>query len=91
VAKRFAEHLTAIGVATPTLTEREQAKLDLRCDYEAYLRQHRGLSERTIGHCWRFADRFLDFCFGGAARRVASTAALIATASSMPGTARARS
>jgi hypothetical protein len=20
-----------------------------------YLRQHRGLSERTIGHCWRFA------------------------------------
>jgi integrase/recombinase XerD len=63
VAKRFAEHLTATGVATPTLTEREQAKLDLRCDYEAYLRQHRGLSERTIGHCWRFADRFLDFCF----------------------------
>src|SRR5579864_229657 len=42
VAKRFAEHLTAIGVAKPTLTEREQARLDLRRDYEAYLRQHRG-------------------------------------------------
>lgn len=63
VAKRFAEHLTAIGVAKPTLTEREQARLDLRRDYEAYLRQHRGLTERTIGHCWRFADRFLDFRF----------------------------
>ena len=31
-----------------------------------YLRRQRGLSERTIGHCWRFADRFLDFRFGDA-------------------------
>lgn len=37
---------------------------DLRHDYEDYLRRQRGLSERTIGHCWRFADRFLVFRFG---------------------------
>jgi len=63
VARRFAEYLAVIGVATPTLTVRDQARRDLRRDYEAYLRQHRGLAERTIGHCWRFADRFLDFRF----------------------------
>jgi len=37
---------------------------ELRHDYEDYLRRQRGLSERTIGHCWRFADRFLVFRFG---------------------------
>ena len=63
MARRFAEYLAVIGVATPTLTTRDQARRDLRRDYEAYLRQHRGLAERTIGHCWRFADRFLDFRF----------------------------
>ena len=63
VARRFAEYLATIGVATPRLTKRDQARRDLRRDYEAYLRQHRGLAERTIGHCWRFADRFLDFRF----------------------------
>jgi integrase/recombinase XerD len=63
VARRFAEYLATIGVATPTLTVRDQARRDLRRDYEAYLRQHRGLADRTIGHCWRFADRFLDFRF----------------------------
>lgn len=36
----------------------------LRHDYEDYLHRQRGLSERTIGHCWRFADRFLVFRFG---------------------------
>ena len=36
----------------------------LRHDYEEYLRHQRGLSERTIIHCWRFADRFLAFRFG---------------------------
>ena len=63
VARRFAEYLAVTGVATPTLTAWDQARRDLRRDYEAYLRQHRGLAERTIGHCWRFADRFLDFRF----------------------------
>jgi site-specific recombinase XerD len=36
----------------------------LRSEYENYLRRQRGLSERTIYHCWRFADRFLEFRFG---------------------------
>lgn len=39
-------------------------RASLRHDYEDHLRRQRGLSERTIGHCWRFADRFLDFRFG---------------------------
>lgn len=37
----------------------------LRSDYEDYLRHQRGLSERTIYHCWRFADRFITFRFKG--------------------------
>jgi integrase/recombinase XerD len=41
-----------------------QQRASLRHDYEDYLRRQRGLSERTIGHCWRFADNFLDFRFG---------------------------
>lgn len=36
----------------------------LRHDYEDYLRHQRGLSERTIVHCWRLTDRFLAFHFG---------------------------
>lgn len=48
--------------------EREDAKSSndpLKLEYEDYLRNQRGLSERTIYHCWRFADRFLQFRFGG--------------------------
>lgn len=37
----------------------------LKTDYEDYLRHQRGLSERTIYHCWRFADRFITFRFKG--------------------------
>jgi integrase/recombinase XerD len=36
----------------------------LRREYEEYLRRERGLSERTIEHCWGFAARFLKFRFG---------------------------
>ncbi len=36
----------------------------LKRDYEQYLRRQRGLSERTIFHAWRIADRFLQFRFG---------------------------
>lgn len=36
----------------------------LRRDYEEYLRRQRGLSERTVKHCWGFASRFLKFRFG---------------------------
>lgn len=45
----------------------EASRALLKRDYEDYLRRQRGLSERTIFHCWRFADRFLDFRFGEAA------------------------
>ncbi len=42
----------------------EIARVELRLDYETYLRRQRGLSERTIFHSWRIADRFLEFRFG---------------------------
>jgi site-specific recombinase XerD len=45
-------------------TNKDSARAELRQEYEKYLRQQRGLSERTIIHSWRFADRFLDFRFG---------------------------
>lgn len=49
---------------------------DLRANYEDYLRRQRGLSERTIFHSWRFADRFLTFRFGqGEVELAAITAA----------------
>src|SRR3974377_1549806 len=35
----------------------------LKLEYEDYLRHQRGLSEKTIYDCWRFADRFLQFRF----------------------------
>ena len=35
----------------------------VKLDYEEYLRNQRGLSERTIYHCCRLADRFLQFRF----------------------------
>jgi hypothetical protein len=40
----------------------------LRLEYEEYLRNQRGLSERTIYHCWRLANRFLQFRFNGDSR-----------------------
>ena len=38
--------------------------MDVRPAVQFDLRRQRGLSERTVGHCWRFADRFLVFRFG---------------------------
>lgn len=68
IARRFAGFLAARGLAkAPVLpTARELARADLRREYEDYLRRQRGLSDRTIAHCWRFADRFLTFRFGEA-------------------------
>jgi site-specific recombinase XerD len=40
----------------------------------AYLRNQRGLSERAIYHCWRFADRFLQFRLGGKVRDLSKIA-----------------
>lgn len=65
IARRFTEHLIDIGVATaPAPTPKQVARGTLRRDYENYLRRHRGLSDRSIYHCWRLADRFLDHRFG---------------------------
>jgi len=65
IAKRFTDHLAARGLLNPppSPTARELARAALRSDYEDHLRRQRGLSERTIYHCWRFADRFLNFRF----------------------------
>ena len=43
---------------------KEICRADLRRDYETCLHRQRGLSERTIFHSWRIADRFLEFRFG---------------------------
>ena len=65
LARRFVQHLITLGVASPTpLTEAQMARAVLFADYEAYLIKQRGLSPRTIYHTLRFADRFLDHCFG---------------------------
>ena len=65
LARRFAEHLIAIGVVQPVpLTEAQIARAALLADYEAYLVKQRGLSPRSIYHALRFADRFLDHRFG---------------------------
>jgi integrase/recombinase XerD len=66
ITKRFIRFLNGCGLAKPPspLTAKEIARVELQRDYESYLSRQRGLSERTIFHCWRFADRFLEFRFG---------------------------
>jgi len=67
VVKRFVRYLIEHGAAPSSLSSPDEtARGRLRREYEDYLRNQRGLSERTIYHCWRFADRFLQFRFGGA-------------------------
>jgi len=67
LARRFAEHLIDIGVVQPApLTEAQIARAVLLADFEAYLVKQRGLSQRTIYHVLRFANRFLDYRFGTA-------------------------
>ena len=64
IARRFTRYLIEIGVAQAAPPTAKQTARDLlRRDYEDYLRRQRGLSEETIYHCWRFADRFLDYRF----------------------------
>jgi hypothetical protein len=48
--------------------DRKSSNDHLKLEYEDYLRNQHGLSERTIYHCWRFADRFMQFRFGGKTR-----------------------
>jgi integrase/recombinase XerD len=63
--KRFVRYLVEQG-ATRSLppAPNDTTRGRLRQEYEDYLRNQRGLSESTIFHCWRFADRFLRFRFG---------------------------
>jgi integrase/recombinase XerD len=46
----------------------------LRLEYEEYLRTQRGLSEKSVYDCWRFADRFLEFRFNGKRRDLSKIA-----------------
>lgn len=66
MARRFIRFLDGRSVERTRRppTAKEIARAELRRDYEAYLRRQRGLSERTIYHSWRLADRFLEFRFG---------------------------
>jgi site-specific recombinase XerD len=43
-------------------------------EYEDYLRTQRGLSEKSVYDCWRFADRFLEFRFNGKRRDLSKIA-----------------
>ena len=66
IVRSFVRFLAEQGVGKPAVppTAKEVARRELKGDYENYLRRQRGLSERTIFHSWRFADRFLEFRFG---------------------------
>jgi len=65
IAKRFVEHLTELGVVPALVPTTQQiARREFRVGYEDYLDRQRGLSQRTIGHAWGFANRFFDFRFG---------------------------
>lgn len=67
LARRFAEHLIDIGVASLVLspvTREQAARAQLLADFEAYLGKQRGLGKRTISHLLRFAEQFLDHRFG---------------------------
>lgn len=66
MVRKFVRFLVGLGVAKPTP---ESLSFDterglLKRAYEEYLHRQRGVSERTIFHSWRIADRFLTFRFG---------------------------
>src|SRR5665213_915277 len=59
IVRSFLNFLTTLGAAKPSpeSTSDDAGRGLLRRDYEEYLRQQRGLSDRTIFHSWRLADR----------------------------------
>jgi site-specific recombinase XerD len=63
---RFIDALVKAGVAQrPTPPWKPPTALErLRAEYEAYLREQRGLSEATIVHSLSFLTRFMKFRFG---------------------------
>jgi len=66
IFKQFIRYLIDAGAVLAPEAYRDDSPLGrLRLEYEDYLRVQRGLSERSIYHCWRFADRFLAFRFNG--------------------------
>jgi integrase/recombinase XerD len=62
MVRNFIRFLIEQGVVKLPLDN--SARACLKRDYEQYLHCQRGLSERTIFHAWRIADRFLQFRFG---------------------------
>jgi site-specific recombinase XerD len=62
---RFIDVLVVAGVAERHEPVRRPTALDrLRSEYETYLREQRGLAEKTIHASLRFYDRFMSFRFG---------------------------
>ncbi len=64
--ERFIDALVETGAAErPKASKKAPTALDrLVAEYEAYLREQRGLTEATIYHCVRFLHRFMAFRFG---------------------------
>jgi integrase/recombinase XerD len=64
--RNFVRFLIVQGVvkSPPEASPDTSVRARIRRDYEEYLRRQRGLSERTIFHSWRMADRFLTHRFG---------------------------
>jgi hypothetical protein len=64
--RRFIDHLAEAGVAAVPHppTHRLTARQRLHQEYEAYLRQQRGLAEGTIRNSLYYGERFLSFRFG---------------------------
>ncbi len=62
----FVDALVEAGLAErPDQPQKKPTARDrLRAEYEAYLRQQRGLTEKTIYSCVRFFERFMTFRFG---------------------------
>jgi site-specific recombinase XerD len=68
IIRQFIRYLIDAGAVRPPEAHRDDSPLaQLRQEYEEYLRVQRGLSEGSIYHCWRFADRFIAFRFKGKA------------------------
>jgi site-specific recombinase XerD len=64
--ERFIDALVEAGAAErPKPRKKAPTALEgLATEYEAYLREQRGLTEATIYHCVRFLHRFMTFRFG---------------------------
>jgi integrase/recombinase XerD len=64
---RFLDALVEAGAAKrPKVPKKAPTAFDrLVAEYEAYLREQRGLTQSTIYHCVHFLHRFVAFRFGG--------------------------